>query len=244
MSDVVYSAIGKKIQNFERITDFPFADIKIIKRNTKRLLDIKESNFPPDSILKLEGRNRFSINIVDQAARQSEELKLKSKKERLAAATDAAIQQSKKSLMDEMREILQRYDITKEYTSLFCRLVVAHKLGNCKILFRRQEEQIFVNRRICCPQRKDNDYVWSLREELVFDAIEEILAQENVDPEFYTHLESIVQICSSEGLTSVGKGDALERIIRKSLTLFNGMKVNELPFVKDLLGNLPNWCQI
>ncbi|KAF9405283.1 hypothetical protein BGZ76_006608, partial [Entomortierella beljakovae] len=43
------------------------------------------------------------------------------------------------------------------------------------------------------------------------------------------------------GVTTTAKGNALEPLVRRSLQRFNGFKIKDLPFLKEIK-ELPEWC--
>lgn len=53
-------------------------------------------------------------------------------------------------------------------------------------------------------------------------------------------LEQLIAICGS---STSAKGAALEQIIFAVLPLYNGRKISELPFIRDIAHKLPEWCK-
>jgi hypothetical protein len=217
-ADQVYSAIGKS-ENFVKITNFPLADLETIKCNTKRLLNVEDSELPPDSKLrKLEGRFCFSFRIFQEIIQQQKQMEglqdPPPKTKRLDMAIEASINLLKKDLRSVISQILEN-DSTGSHTCLLSQMLLAYKFAGGKISFARQKEVDFVDHGICSLKLTDNDFTWILCEELVIDVIEEELVESCVDPEFFVLLKSMNKICNTEGSNNVGKGAGIEQLIRQ-----------------------------
>ncbi|KAG0013780.1 hypothetical protein BGZ81_000835, partial [Podila clonocystis] len=74
----------------------------------------------------------------------------------------------------------------------------------------------------------------------VVEAVEEELKTSGKDSAFMEYLDQLYQIVTNFGVASTSKGDALEPLVRRSLQLFNGLRLVDLPFLQGIA--LPKWC--
>ena len=121
------------------------------------------------------------------------------------------------------------------------RLLLATKMNGGKILWLEPSDtsDLFVQN-LCTVRRKtDCELALVIDEPLTITLMEEILAGKSSISQDITLLESVLE---QLGLSDAAKGSALEPIVNKTLQLWSGTVVSELPFLKDAHRSLPRWC--
>jgi len=122
-------------------------------------------------------------------------------------------------------------------------MILAEKLQGGIITFPRLENVDFVNKGLCALSEIGDGYHWKLEEKFVLTIIEKMLQDFDVDYQFTISLEILNNLLGTQGSTTTTKGNAIEPIVRHTLEYFNNIKVCDLPFLKDLKGKLPQWCE-
>ena len=138
----------------------------------------------------------------------------------------------------------------KGITDTLCRMVVAAKLNGSRMTFPRIEDADFVDQGICALTMRNlwlsliysenDEYYWKMEEFLVINTLEEQLQKVDIDAEFEESLRALDSVLSTLGTSSSSKGNAIEPILRHTLKSWNGHKLAELPFLREL--KLPLWC--
>ncbi|KAF8936645.1 hypothetical protein EDD21DRAFT_413488 [Dissophora ornata] len=120
-ADDVYSAIDKP-NNFTKITDFPVLDECEVIKVISDLVDMSDCEIPPAKRLKLSGRPRFSIGVVNRLVATGSTQD--SKQATLNNAIDDTIKHVKSGLRGGVRAILEGKDpVFSEYLDQLDRIV-------------------------------------------------------------------------------------------------------------------------
>ncbi|KAF9087445.1 hypothetical protein BGX27_002935 [Mortierella sp. AM989] len=207
----VYTAIGKP-ENFIKIVNFPSGDGDAVERTLKRTLNLEDCTIDDTKRQKLGGRPRFGTRVIIELANLRDS-GTGSKQDLLDEAMDRTIQQVKEDLIIEIESKVEKY---KDSIPLLCHMVMAYKLHCGKISFPYQSEYDFVNN-LCALSRGNNGYHWVMDEELVIDAIEEVLRNKSIDASYLVHLQNLDKLIHLLGTTSTTKGNAFEPLVRRSL---------------------------
>ncbi|KAK3840965.1 MAG: hypothetical protein J3R72DRAFT_446220 [Linnemannia gamsii] len=235
-ADQVYSAVGRST-NFTRITDFPQLDEEDVIKMLSDLVDMSDCDIPSAKRRKLSGRARFSIGIINRLVATGSTQACK--QATLDNAINYTIEHVKGALRSGVRPILQS-DQTGEAARLLCRMVLAYRLSDAKISFSSQQQYDFVDKALCRLKPHSDGIHLIMDEPLVVEAVEDELQASYKDPTFLEYLDQIYRIIDNFGIASTSKGNALEPLVRRSLQRFNGYRLVDLPFLRNVA--LPIWC--
>jgi len=235
----VYSAIGKPINQFEKITSFPTCDESHVEELLSQIIDISDCEIQPEKKRRLSGRFRFTTNVVAQICKGT--CSGTTKQEIIDDAINKVIEKAEDDIRISVRKML-RSNNAFLIKNLLSRMIIAYKLKGGKIAFTQLEAIDFVNLGVCALREDSNNYHWIIEEPLVIEVLEVELRASGFDLEFFTYLDQLNTMITNLGINSAAKGEAFELLVYRSLQRFNGKVLADLPFVKDIK-DLPEWCK-
>ncbi|KAG0285900.1 hypothetical protein BGZ96_009925 [Linnemannia gamsii] len=234
-ADDVYSSIAERT-NFIRITEFAQFDADDVNRMLSDLVDLSDVDIPLAKRHKLTGRPRFSLGIVNRLldANTIQE----TKQVILNNAVDYAIEHEMGGFQTGIRTLLED-DKSGDIARLSCRMVLAYLLQETSIWFSSSRQLGLVEKSLCRLRPDQCDIYLVMDEPMVVDAVEAELKALGKDFALIEHLDQVEKIVANFGVET-SRRNILELLVCRSLQRFNGVRLVDLPFLKDI--SLPSWC--
>ena len=233
-ADQVISAIGREGNTVKVAQCSPCTDVWTLLSQFINLSEIdKEDPEVSRALEGCQGRHRIAAGIVCKIATNTIVHNISDKKEKLIKAAQLSRELSLASLTENVKTLLTSHPDIKP---ILLEALTNRWLFGTRFRILTTSTVDLVNAALCSIVIDPCSSLTSFEfgEEIVFDSIAQAFATEHI-AKAITDLRSSLE-------KEPSKGNKLQSVVAVALLGFCGKTITDLPFVKEIKDQLPDWC--